>query len=165
MLQDNSREDEVERVAFEKCEIWLDVHVVIAEIAVLIVLLGELDHCLGDIDPVATIEGPGHCLGQSPDTAAEVQDALGRWRQASCCEFCQYLADIFLASAEELSEIPFPTLTVGITQDRPERIGLCPILPDPVLFRQRLLSIHCANVTGGRSRFRGVSLIRPRVSS
>jgi len=76
-------------------------------------------------------------------------------RQHSLRCFFHNIVDVFFTAREELRQFPFATLAGGITEDRPQRVGLSPLLPDPMLFFQILVGVYSVDLTGMSRRFRG----------
>lgn len=107
-----------------------------------IILPSQLDHRLGDVNPVATIKGPRQRLTQSTYSAAEVEAATVCWCQHSLRCFFENIVDVFFTAREEFRQFPFAALAGGIAEDRPQRVGPSPVLPDPMLFGQLLVSLH-----------------------
>ena len=126
-----------------------------------IVFPSQLDHRLGDVDPVATIKGPRQRLTQSTYSAAEVKASPVFRRQHSLRCFFQNIVDVFFAAREELRQFPFAALAGGITEDRPQRVGPSPVLPDPMLLGEILVGVHSVDLTGMSRRFRGCPWVSP----
>jgi len=90
------------------------VHHVSAAAAVLVVIIGLLDHRGGNIHPIDALEMPGQSLGQPPDAASEIERPPLPEAGMQSQYLLHRLLDFPNSGLEELVNIPAAALAIGI---------------------------------------------------
>ena len=73
VLERDAGIDEIEMPVRKDAQIAFLVHHVLAAAAVLVVIIGLLDHGSGNIHAIDVLEMPGQGLGQPPDATSEIE--------------------------------------------------------------------------------------------
>lgn len=129
VLQSDVGINEIEMLIGKYTQVVSLIHHVLAAPAVLVVVLGLLNHRGRDVHPIDLFEMLSQWLGETADTTSEIERAAipQAWMQGF--HLFERPPDFPDPGLEELACIPAAVLAVGVRENRPQWVAGCEQVP------------------------------------